>query len=226
MKKVLLLGDEITLCYRERVKALLSDIAEVVYPDNTGNTATTLWGIRFAYDELCRGSDLIHWNTGLEDHHRHLDDGEPLLTAEQALYLTRRLHRQIACYAPRQIFAATTPAGEHYPYDRDGIYGIPREAWNREVAEYNAVISAYLRNQGVPVNDLYTMMTEHPEYLGEDGLGLSEAGAEAAAQQTAAMIRACLADETAACGAAAAAEAEVSAEKLPLVNWLYLDREQ
>ena len=96
MKKVLLLGDDICFGYRERVKELLSDICEIVHPDiNAGYTASALWFIReqhdvkYHWDEL----DLIHWNTGLWDHHRTLDDGLPLVSVEHYLWLNKRFHR-------------------------------------------------------------------------------------------------------------------------------------
>ncbi len=225
MKKVLLLGDCIANGYGPKVKELLSDIAEVVYSDgDIGDTAAVLWCIRYGMDDLCRGSDLIHWAMSSCDHQRTLDDGAPLLTAEQVLYYARRLHRQICYYAPRQIFAVSTAAGEGYQYDKNGIYGIPVDEWNRETEEYNAVIAAYFRSQGVEINDLYTLTKNHPEYLAADGISLSEAGAEAVAEQTAAHIRACLSRMES--DGDKAAFNRAAQDDTPPIDWEYLRDKQ
>ncbi len=200
MKKVMLIGDEIRLAYQERVKELLSDICEVVYVrNNSGYTASALWFVREQVENVFKWEDiaLIHWNTGIWDHHRTLDDGLPLVSAEEYLRWNGRFHRQLALYADRLIWATTTPAGEGYRYDPDGIYGIPKDEWNEEVKLYNDMAAAYLANQGVVINDLYAFVSEHPEYLGEDGINLSPVGVEAVAQKVAGEIRALLNAEVA-----------------------------
>ena len=97
-KKVLLLGDSIRQSYCARVKELLADECEVYYvPDNGAYTLNTLWAVMLSWlptlgikgEEL----DLIHWNNGHWDHHRNLNDLEPLSTIEQYLYYNRRLHK-------------------------------------------------------------------------------------------------------------------------------------
>jgi len=192
MKKVMLIGDEIRLAYQERVRELLADVCEVVYVrNNSGYTASALWFVREQVENAFKWEDiaLIHWNTGIWDHHRTLDDGLPLISAEEHLRWNRRFHRQLALYADRLIWATTTPAGDGYKYDPNGIYGIPKDEWNREVKLYNDMVSAYLSNKGVVINDLYTLVSAHPEYLGEDGINLSEAGVEAVSQHIAREIR-------------------------------------
>ncbi len=204
MKKVMLIGDEIRLAYQERVKELLSDICEVVYVrNNSGYTASALWFVREQVENVFKWEDiaLIHWNTGIWDHHRTLDDGLPLISAEEHLRWNRRFHRQLALYADRLIWATTTPAGEGYKYDPNTIYGIPKDEWNKEVKLYNDLVSAYLTNKGVAINDLYTLVSEHPEYLGEDGINLSAEGVEAVAQQIAREVRTLLDTEIATKGA-------------------------
>ena len=84
MKKVLLLGDSIRVSYQERVKELLSDIAEVVYPaHNSGYSASTLWYIREQAERYNNWTDLdlVHWNNGIWDACDLFDDG-PFTTKE------------------------------------------------------------------------------------------------------------------------------------------------
>lgn len=227
MKKVVLIGDSILVCYQERVKELLSDIAEVFFTGNIGYSASVLWYIRemFKNNPAWKEADVIHWNTGLYDHYRHLDDGLPLVSEEEYLYINRRIHRQLTTYTNKQIFALTLPAGEGYTYDPDGILGIPREEWNKEVHLYNTVISAYMKHEGVMINDLYSLVESHPEYLGENGITLSEAGAEAAAQQIANCIREYLMKEDIPSdGEIAHILTEKESEELPDIDWEYLNK--
>ena len=190
MKKILLLGDEICVQYRDRVREMLSDVCEVSYPDltamNAGYTLGTLWFVR---DHASSGFDLIYLATGLADHQRVTSDGEPLVSPGEYLHLNGRLIRQLRSYTPKIIWATTLPAGEGYVRDPAGFYSIPREEWNREIALYNALASAFLHEEDVPVNDLHALVAPHPEYLASDGIHLSEAGIEAAARQTANCIR-------------------------------------
>ena len=196
MKKVVLLGNSIRLSYWKRVGELLSDICEIYGPEE--NCAYTLHAIRQAKVWFAKWGhvDLIHYNTGIWDHHRNGVDEEPLSSPEQYLYLNRRLHRYLAGRGDRLIWATSIPAGEDY--DRCGTRDLlaeTRAIWNDEIALYNGIVSAYLRHQGVGINDLHALVSAHPEYIGSDGIHLTDAGVEAAAQQTAEAIRKKLAEE-------------------------------
>ncbi|MBE6598605.1 MAG: hypothetical protein E7638_04100 [Ruminococcaceae bacterium] len=224
MKKVLLLGDTIRVSYQERVKELLSDVAEVVFPHhNSGYSAAVLWYLREQFVRIYQWGeiDVVHWNTGLWDHHRTLDDGLPLITAEEYLHINRRLHKQLEFYSKKQVFATTLPAGDSYKYDKNSIYGIPKDEWNREIAEYNAVLVPYLQHHGVKINDLYSTVSAHPEYLGEDGISLSEEGVEEAAQQIAASIRLALAEGDEAKPIETKSSPSEKAEAAPYIDWEY-----
>jgi len=192
MKKVLLLGDCIRVQCQERVKELLADECEVLYPSfDYGYTLSLLWFLRLQFNENQDWAepDLIYWNTGIMDHHRPVDDGEPLIPAEMFLHLLRRLHRQLAFYSGRLVWASTTPAGEKYVYDPQGNYGVDRETWNKEIALYNRLAAAYLTEKDVMIHDLYALIAKNPQYSGDDGIHLSPEGVEAAAQEIAACIR-------------------------------------
>ena len=190
MKKMLMVGDSVTAGYASRLAELLAEECAVVCPAHdiyyAGYTLGTLWHIR---EFAAQGFDLICWNAGVEDHLRPVGDGKPLVSAEEYLFLNRRLYRQIALYTDRLIWTNTTPAGEGYAFDPEGEYGVPLEEWNREIDLYNGLLSAYLEGKGPVVNDLYSAVAAHPEYLGPDGVHLSETGIEQAARQTAECVR-------------------------------------
>ncbi len=192
MKKVLLLGDSIRQNYQSKVIEELKDVCEVVFPEaNCANTLETVWHIRIWFEEYGWGKvDLIHWNNGIWDHHRTLDDGLPLSTPEEYLYLNRRLYGQLSRYTDNLIWATTTPAGENYRCDPQELTGIPRDEWNREVALYNDLVRAYLSAQGVAIDDLYSLVTQNWDCIREDGFHLSERGVELLGKQVAACIRA------------------------------------
>ena len=194
-KKVLLLGDSIRLSYCERVRELLADECDVYYPpDNCAYTLFTLWNLQIAWLPAMglegKDFDLIHWNNGIWEHHRNLDDLEPLSTIEQYLYYNRRLHKQLASYTDKLIWATATPTNSHWTYDPKGLSRIPREDWDKEICLYNDVLAAYLRHYGVWINDLHSLIAADPERLVcEDGTHLSPEGIELVSQQVADTIR-------------------------------------
>ena len=194
MKKVYLLGDSFSVQYRERVRELLAGECEAVWPGydvkNDSDTVSLFWNMRFILEE---GADAVHWNTGFYDLCRVVDDGEPLLSPEQYLYMNRRMLGLLRTYTDRLVWATTIPAGEGFPCDPDGEFAVPREQWNREIRLNNALMTAYLKEEGVRVNDLASLAEQNPACLAPDGISLSEAGIEAAAGQTAEAIRAVLA---------------------------------
>ena len=187
MKKVVLLGDSIRQSYWVRVKELLSDIAEVYAPAE--NCAYTLHTIRRVRDwfNTWGHADLIHYNNGAWDHHRDAGDGMPLSSPEQYLYLNRRLYKYLSSMGDKLIWATTTPAGINY---REEMVMVDRETWNDEVKLYNEIMVAYMKHQGVEINDIHSLVWSNVEkYICADSFHLSPEGVEAVAQQTAAHIR-------------------------------------
>ena len=194
MKKVFLLGDSFSAQYRERVRELLGGACETLWPGydprDEGDTVSLFWNLRFILEG---GADAVHWNTGFYDLCRVVDDGEPLLSPEQYLTMNRRMLGLLRTFTDRLIWATTIPAGEGYVCDPCGMFAVPRDQWNREIRLGNALMKAYLKEEGVRINDLYSLAEQNPAYLAPDGVSLSESGIEAAARQTAEAIRAALA---------------------------------
>lgn len=67
MKRVLLLGDSISMGYREYVRELLAEEADVQYMEENGRFAKyTMW----AANQWIRSNgapDIVHWNNGVWD---------------------------------------------------------------------------------------------------------------------------------------------------------------
>ncbi len=194
MKNVLLLGDSIRLSYCERVRELLSDICDVRFPEsNCAYTLNTIWNVRnWIRNSGFEKIDLIHYNNGIWDHHRNLNDGEPLSSLEQYIYLNRRLHGHLAENAEKLIWATTTPASESDNSPRELLGDLTIDEWNRETELYNNVLAGYLTSKGVWITDLYSLVSSDAGYISDDGIHLSEAGVEAAAKKVADNIRKCL----------------------------------
>ena len=197
MKNVLLLGDSIRLNYCARVKELLADECRVCYPDaNCAYTLYTIWNLRFWLEDLkeegadCVDFDVIHWNNGIWDHHRTLDDGRPLCSLEQYITLNRRLFEQLRRYTDKLIWACTTPASKGYQPVKGGLCELSLEEWNKEIALYNDVLATFLSSQGVMINDLYALIgSDTDRFISEDGVHLSQIGIESAANRVADCIR-------------------------------------
>ena len=156
MKKLLLIGDSIRMNYDKYVRQALEGQVQVLTPDeNARFAAYTYYAIgdwehrqRFGEDV-----DVIHWNVGLHDViHFHYDD---VMTPPEiyGYYLGRIIHRLKDVYPhAQQIFALSTPG-------RDEKYVLP---WivrkNKDIDEINRVALAVMEKNGVPVNDLASVV--------------------------------------------------------------------
>lgn len=192
MKRVVLIGDSIRMNYEDLVRERLKGECEVLSPkDNCAYTLNSIFHIRRWFQEMgAEHVDLIHWNNGIWEHHRNAEDNEPFSPPEIYLSLTKRLHNQLKRYSDKIVWASTIPAGPRYDPDGHILLFLSREDWNREIALYNGIASAYFKSEGVPINDLYSLIDSDPErYVCEDGIHLTDEGKEAAAEQVAAKIR-------------------------------------
>ena len=181
MKKLLLIGDSIRMNYDKYVAQALEGQVQVFTPyENCRFAAYTYYSIgdwehvqRFGED-----LDLIHWNVGLHDAiHFHYDD---VMTPPDiyGYYLGRIVHRLRDVYPnAKQIFALSTPG-------RDEKY---TEPWivrkNKEIDELNAVALRVMAAQGVPVNDLASVVRRYdPERIYADATHYNYTGSKILAE--------------------------------------------
>ena len=171
MKRVWLLGDSIRENYQEKVTEKLAGRAEVVHPAvNCAFAKYTLCCLNGWKKEL-GAADVIHWNNGIWDTCvRHVEDGA-FTPVDEYVRTLGRILRELRKTGAQVIFASTTPCRE--PHD---------DLDNRRTAWYNHEALALMAREGVPVDDLWSVVYPHiAEYICDDGCHLSDAGREACA---------------------------------------------
>lgn len=182
MKKIALLGDSIRLIgYGIKVPELLGEEYEVFQPgENCRFVKYTLRGV-FDWREQLKECAVIHWNNGLWDTSINLfDDGKPFTSEAEYVENMLRVAAELKKFAPRVIFATTTPVRPDYEYNDNAI-----------IDRYNAVLVPKLQELGLEINDLNTLVKSNVyEYIRDDDkIHLSEEGIEVCAKQVAKFIR-------------------------------------
>ncbi len=191
MKRVLLLGDSIRMGYDKKVREILKDEYEVVFSeeDNGRFAAYTLWQAN-QFFKNCGPFDLVHWNNGYWDMNIESPMTEPIHPVEEYVNFLKRIIRLIRQNGAKIIFATTTPiyqAGG--AMDHTGTSGFLQYD-NNWVVKYNEAACKVMKEENIPVNDLYALCLEGPKYYKcEDMLHLTEEGYWKVAGQTAECIR-------------------------------------
>ena len=192
MKRVLLLGDSIRMGYDEYVKEILASEFEVVYDDadNGRFAAYTLWQAN-QYFKNHGHFDVVHWNNGYWDMNVEYPMTEAIHPTDEYVHFLGRILAEIRRNGAVPVFATTTPI-----LSEDAASGVVREGVtpfsykNEWVVEYNAAAVAFMRENGVAVNDLYALCAADPHYYKcPDLLHLTEEGYRRCAEQTAQAIR-------------------------------------
>ena len=184
MKKIVLLGDSIRLIgYGTRVPALLGDDYTVWQPtDNCRFSFYTLRNIR-TWEDGIKDADIIHWNNGLWDISDRYGDGN-LVSAELYVETMLRIARILKKMGKVVIFATTTPV-RPYPEATES---------NSDIERYNALVVPKLREMGILINDLHSIMAGHDDYIRDDNVHLSPEGIDACAKAVVKAIKAAEAD--------------------------------
>ena len=90
-----------------------------------------------------------------------------------------RIAKLLLGYGKVVIFATTTPVSNDNPHDK-----------NERIKEYNAHIVPVLKNMGILINDLHSLVYPNiDEYISADKIHLTEVGAKACADQVVKAIR-------------------------------------
>ena len=169
MKKVLLLGDSIRENYQEKVTQKLAGRAEVVHPAaNCAFAKYTLCCLDGWLRELGT-PDIVHWNNGIWDTCvRYPEDG-PFTPVDEYVRTLSCILRELRKTGAAVIFATSTPVKEGH-----------MNLSSRTIAWYNHEALRLMKQEGVPVDDLYSVVyPEREAYICEDRCHLSEIGKEA-----------------------------------------------
>ena len=179
--KVTLLGDSIRqIGYGTVVPEMLGDEFEVFQPrDNCRFSKFTLRGL-YDWEKEMRGTRIVHWNNGLWDTCRLFEEVEGCFSSEEE-YIDNML--KIADILlnryDKVIFATTTPVVEVNTIEN-----------NEDVERYNEIIVPLLKEKGVIINDLYSLVCENPDkYIAEDAIHLSEEGIDVCGKKVVEMIK-------------------------------------
>ena len=150
---VLLLGDSISLDYREMVKISLQDEMNVYYPNENGRFAACTFRALYEWSRDFKWSsdmNFVYWNNGLWDVVRIFGD-EPQTPLNDYEIMIRRIYNRLKYLFPKAqiIFATTTPVVEEL-YDKQTFY-----RRNADIELYNkAAIQVVLECGGI-IHDLH-----------------------------------------------------------------------
>jgi lysophospholipase L1-like esterase len=180
LPRVLLIGDSITRDYYPGVEkhldgrayvGRLSSSAFVADPVLLDQLKMTLSSMKF---------DVIHFNNGMHGW-QHSED-EYRKAFPKFIETIRR-------YAPRAklIWASTTPLRQSPTPAKDH----PTEATDERIQARNSIASNMAQKEGIPVDDLYSLMRGHPEYH-RDNVHFNDQGIGLQAAQVAAQVGAAL----------------------------------
>ena len=194
--RVLILGDSISMGYTPFVKELMPDahVMRAMRPD--GEKPQNCCGTNFATEHLERWLaqdggdwDVIHFNFGLHDLKRvHPETGknsqdpddphqaDPERYDEQLRAIVARLKETDA----RLVFATTTPVPE----------GVRPYRAPEDPITYNRVALHVMRDEGVPINDLFAYVMGHEEMIKPKDVHYSKEGSRALGEEVVRAIRA------------------------------------
>ncbi len=180
MTKITLLGDSIRwIGYGKAVPELLGDEFEVWQPnDNCRFAKYTLRGL-FEWEQQMHGSRIVHWNNGLWDVCDILDDEKAFTSIEEYTENMLRIADILLKRYEKVIFATTTPVWPKDQYNDNAV-----------IEKYNDIIVPLLREKGVIINDLYTLVSKDiKRYISDDLIHLSEEGVKLCSDQTVKIIK-------------------------------------
>lgn len=172
---VLLLGNSITRGYHPKVEKLLEGKAYVGRLSGSKSVGDPALLDEVAAILKHNHFDVIHFNNGL--HGFDYTEEEYAKAFPEYVALLRK-------YAPdaKLIWATITPV-------RQGEGMKEFAPITERMKARNAIATEYVKSQGIEVNDLWSLVADHPEYYaGGDGTHPVDAGFDALARQVAKVV--------------------------------------
>lgn len=175
LPQVLLIGDSITEAYYKDVVADLKGKAYVGYFASSLSVGDPMLPKQLALILRNYKFDVIHFNNGLH--------GKGYSEEEYARYFPQYVKTiQGNAHGARLVWANSTPV-------RMGKDMAEFAPWTQRVGARNRIADAYVRKEGIPIDNLYGVVLRHPEYyLGVDGTHPNAQGRATEARDVAASI--------------------------------------
>jgi hypothetical protein len=175
LPRVLLVGDSITRGYGKQVESQLKDLAYVARL-----TTSKSLGDPALLDQVVlvlreHTFDIVHFNNGM---HGDGYSEEAYAAALPSLLATVRKHAPRA----RVVLCTTTDVRERDALERV----LPKTA---RMIRRNELLSAFANREGLPVNDLFAVVRDHPSYHARDGVHFNEEGNAALAAAVLSSLR-------------------------------------
>lgn len=152
LPRVLLIGDSISMGYDQPVRKLLAGKATVIHPP--ANCQSTVFGLAKLDGWLGKKPwDVIHFNWGIWDAH-HVNGNRFRTTPEEYEKNLRTLVSRLKKTGAKLIWASTTPLQGRIA--QGGIW-----VEESEIPIRNAIAERVMKENGIPVNDLYKEALPH-----------------------------------------------------------------
>ncbi len=167
-KSALLLGDSISLGYREFVRENLRGVVDVYYPPENGRMVAYTFHALYEWwkdYDFPADMDFIYWNNGLWDCARIFGDKPQTPLNEYATTIGRTYDRLKYLFPKAQIiFATTTPVVEEC-YDKEIFYRS-----NADIERYNEAAKQVIFSKGGAIHDLYVGRNFYPPQAYQDAV--------------------------------------------------------
>jgi len=174
LPRILLIGDSITKEYGPNVEKALKGkayVARLATSKSLGDPAY-LQEVALVLSEI--HFDIIHFNNGMHGHD---------YTEDQYAAAFPQLLETLRKGAPdaKLICATTTPTRQANHLDQVGDY-------TQRVIVRNKIVTDICTQQGIPIDDLFSVINNHPEFFKPDGVHHVPAGVDAESQHVIATL--------------------------------------
>lgn len=190
-KTVFLIGDSICVGYREYVKELLADRANVIYPEENCRNSQYIITSLFSWSGICDAKkvDVVQFNCGHWDAAHFNGDEQPLTdeknygrNIEMIIRLLRKLYPNA-----KICFATTTPTNPNGAFGRN-----PR--FTKDIIRYNKAASEACEKNFVVTDDLFSVAEGFDSKMYIDYCHFTKEGFELLAKKVASFIKPMLID--------------------------------
>jgi lysophospholipase L1-like esterase len=187
LPRMLLIGDSISMFYTLPVRTLLEGQANVHRPPVNCRSSKQILA---ELDDYLGSNpwDVIHFNCGGHDI-TYRKNEKPTPPPEGTIQVPldeykqnlRTIVKRLKKTGARLIWASTTPMGQEYI--KQGF------RFESDILAYNVAAAEIMKQEGIPINDLYTLTKANIEKLVKDGVHFTDQGSDILAKAVANSIQ-------------------------------------